>query len=99
MITLIARMTAKAGEFETMRALALELSAAVAAHEPANELYAVCDGPEPNTLILIERYADEAALEAHLAGDHLKSIGARIRGKLALRTEILFRLNDCLAPA
>ena len=96
MITVIARMTAKDGEFANMRAHALELSAAVAAHEPANHLYAICDGPEPNTLILVERYADETALEAHRASDHLKTIGAKIRGTLAARTDILFRLTDCV---
>ena len=88
-------MTAKEGEFDNMRANALELSAAVAANEPGNALYAICEGEAPNTLILVERYADEAASEAHRASDHLKRIGAKIRGNLAQRTEILFRLTDC----
>ena len=95
MITLIARMTAQESKFEVMRALALELSAAVAANEPANSLYAVCDGPEPNTLILIERYTDQAALDAHSASGHLKEIGSKLREVLAVRGEILFRLTDC----
>jgi quinol monooxygenase YgiN len=95
MITIIARMTAKEGEFDNMRAFALELSAAVSANEPANDLYAICEGGEPNTLILVERYADEASIEAHRNSDHLKTIGRKIRETLAFRHEVLFRLTDC----
>lgn len=96
MITIIARMTAKDGEFENMRALALELSAAVAEKEPLNNLYAICEGPDSNTLILVERYADEVAIEAHRNSDHLREIGRKIRGTLAFRHEVLFRLTDCV---
>lgn len=96
MITIIARMTAKEGEFENMRSLALELSAAVAANEPLNELYSISDGPEPNTLILVERYADEESIEAHRKSDHLRNIGRKIRGTLAFPHEVLFRLIECV---
>ena len=95
MITIVARMTAKDGEFENMRALALELSAAVAVSEPANHLYAICEGSGPNTLILIERYADEASIEAHRNSDHLRNIGRKIRETLAFRHEVLFKLTEC----
>jgi quinol monooxygenase YgiN len=95
MITIIARLTAKEGEFDNMRAFALELSAAVAANEPRNELYAICEGAGPNTLVLVERYADAEALEAHRASDHMKTIGRKIGATLAGKPDILFRLTDC----
>jgi quinol monooxygenase YgiN len=95
MITIIARLTAKEGEFDTLRACALELSAAVAANEPRNELYAICEGAGPNTLVFVERYADAEALEAHRASDHMKVIGRKIGAALAGKPDILFRLTDC----
>jgi quinol monooxygenase YgiN len=94
-ITIIARLTAKEGEFDTLRACATELSTAVAASEPRNHLYAVCEGAGPNTLVLVERYADAEALEAHRRSDHMKTIGRKIGATLAGKPEILFRLTDC----
>jgi quinol monooxygenase YgiN len=95
MITIIARLTSREGEFDNMRACALELSAAIAANEPRNLLFAVGEGAGPNTLVLVERYVDEAALEAHRASDHMKTIGRKVGATLAGRPEILFRLTDC----
>ena len=95
MITIIARMTAKDGQFDAMRALAMELSRAVAENEPDNALYAICEGAEPNQLILVERYKDEASIEAHRGSDHLRTIGKKIGATLAFRHEVLFRLTDC----
>jgi quinol monooxygenase YgiN len=95
MITIIARLTAKEGEFDNLRACALELSAAVATNEPRNELYAICEGAGPNTLVFVERYADAEALEAHRASDHMKIIGRKIGATLAGKPDILFRLTDC----
>jgi quinol monooxygenase YgiN len=95
MITIIARLTSKEGEFDNMRACALELSAAIAANEPRNLLFAVGEGAGPNTLVLVERYVDEAALEVHRASDHMKTIGRKVGATLAGRPEILFRLTDC----
>ena len=95
MITIIARLTAKEGEFENLRTCALEMSAAVAANEPRNELYAICEGAGPNTLVFVERYADEEALEAHRSSAHMKTIGRKIGATLAGKPDILFRLTDC----
>jgi quinol monooxygenase YgiN len=95
MITIIARLTAKESEFDNLRSCALELSAAVAANEPCNELYAICEGAGPNTLVLVERYANEEALDAHRSSDHMKTIGRKIGATLAAKPDILFRLTDC----
>jgi quinol monooxygenase YgiN len=95
MKTIIARLIAKEGEFATMRACALELAAAVTANEPGNRLYAICEGAEPNALIIVERYVDEQAIEAHRNSDHMKGVGRRIGATLAGKPEIMFRLTDC----
>jgi quinol monooxygenase YgiN len=96
MITIIARMTAKAGEFDNMRAYALELSRRVSESEPDNALYAICEGGEPNQLILVERYKDEASIEAHRRSEHLRELGKKIGATLAFPHEVLFRLTDCV---
>jgi quinol monooxygenase YgiN len=49
-------------------------SRAVTASESRNELYAICEGAGPNTLVLVERYVDAEALEAHRTSDHMKTI-------------------------
>jgi quinol monooxygenase YgiN len=95
MKTTIARLIAKEGEFDNMRACALEISAAVAANEPGNTLYAICEVGEPNTLVFVERYVDEKAVEMHRNSDHMKSLGRKIGATLAGKPEILFRLTDC----
>jgi len=96
MITLIARLKAKDGEFETMRRLAVAMAKAVSADEPGNALYAVAEGSGDHELVLIERYQDDAALAAHRASDHFKSIGKQLAPTLAGPPDILFRLSDCV---
>jgi quinol monooxygenase YgiN len=95
MITLVARLTAKDGEFETMRSLALAMADAVSAHEPGNVLYAVAEGSGERELVLIERYKDEAALEAHRSAAHFRKIGKQFAPTLAGPPDIVFRLTDC----
>ena len=95
MKTTIARLIAKENEFDNMRACALEIAAAVAANEPGNKLYAICEAGEPNTLVFVERYVDEKAIEMYRNSDHMKSLGRKIGATLAGKPEILFRLTDC----
>jgi quinol monooxygenase YgiN len=95
MKTIIARLTAKEGEFENLRACAIELSAVIAANEPRTALYAICEGAGPNTLVFIERYADEEAFEAHRSSAYMKTIGRQIGAMLIGKPEILLRLTDC----
>ena len=96
MITLIARITAKPGEFDTMRGLALDMSKAVTSNEPGNLLYVVTEGSGEGQLVLIERYKDGAALDAHRAADHFKTSGRQLGPTLAGPPEIVFRLSDCM---
>jgi quinol monooxygenase YgiN len=95
MMTIVARVTAKEGEFEKLRACAVELSAVITANEPGTELYAICEGAGPNTLVFIERYADEEAFEAHRSSAYMKTIGRKLGAMLIGKPEILFRLTDC----
>jgi quinol monooxygenase YgiN len=94
MITIIARLNAKEGEYDNLRASALELGAAVVANEPGCALFSVCEGAAPDALILIERYIDQEALEAHRASDHMKTVGRKVGASLAGKPDIMFRLTE-----
>ncbi|HEX3712320.1 MAG TPA: putative quinol monooxygenase [Trebonia sp.] len=45
-------------------------------------LYALHEGPD-GRLVMIEKYTDQAAFDAHGKGDALARLGAALRGKLA----------------
>jgi quinol monooxygenase YgiN len=62
---------------------ALEATAEVVhASEDGCLLYAMHEGPD-GRLVMIEKYADQAAVDAHLKGDGLAALSAEIKGKLA----------------
>jgi quinol monooxygenase YgiN len=43
---------------------------------------------EPNTIVIMERYKDKAALDAHSSAAHFKEFSAKIPGFLAGKPEI-----------
>ena len=45
-------------------------------------LYALHEGPD-GRLVMIEKYADQEAVDAHLKGDGLAALSAALKGKLA----------------
>lgn len=93
MLGVVATLKVKAGmerEFETV---ARELVAKVNANEPGCKLYALHRTETPGTYVFMERYADQAAVEAHRASDHFKSLGRKMGEYLEGRPEIL-RLTE-----
>ncbi len=73
----------KGGEFESVFR---DLTAQVKANEPGNQLYRVFKSKkDPSTYIVMEVYADQAALEAHGKSDHFRAaqpgIGATLGGR------------------
>jgi quinol monooxygenase YgiN len=77
-------------EFE---AVAKELAAKVNANEPGCKLYALHTTEAPHTYVFMERYADQAAVEAHRASDHFKTLGRKMGEFMEGRAEIL-RLKE-----
>lgn len=62
---------------ETVRRLMLQAAAAVRANEPGNLLYLAHQDPkDPTHFLFYEQYADQAALEAHVASTHYKELVA-----------------------
>ena len=88
MIGIIAKLTIKPGtnaDFEkTMKAL----QAKVQSDEPGNKLYALHKTDDPNIYVMLERYDDDKALEAHRAAPHFKELGRKLGDYLAGRPEV-----------
>jgi quinol monooxygenase YgiN len=78
----------KGGEFESVFG---ELAAQVKANEPGNKLYQVFKSrADANTYVVMEVYADQAALEAHGKSDHFKAAGPKIGPTLGGRPDIQY---------
>lgn len=78
MISIIATLTAKEGAEADFEAVAKELAAAVNANEEGCLFYALHKADAPRTYVFIERYRDEAAIEAHRKTDHFRSLGRKM---------------------
>ena len=65
----------KEAEFEGVFA---ELAAAVRADEPGNSFYKLFRTNETGVYKVLECYDDEAAVAAHRASDHFRTLGAKL---------------------
>jgi quinol monooxygenase YgiN len=96
MLGVVATLKVKPGmerEFETV---AKELVAKVSANEPGCRLYALhrLDGAEDMpTYVFMERYVDQAAIEAHHATEYFKTLGRKMGEYMGGRAEVL-RLRE-----
>jgi len=88
-IGVIARLKIKEGCNQEFEQVFAELSDAVHAKESGNNFYALHRSRDDNTAyVVLEQYADQAALEAHGKSDHFKTLGAKMGQYLAGRPEI-----------
>jgi quinol monooxygenase YgiN len=88
MLGVVATIKVKAGTGTQFEALAKELVAKVRANEPGCKLYALHRAEAPDTYVFLERYADEAAAEAHRKTEHFRSIGRKMGEFMAGPPEI-----------
>ena len=58
--------------------VAKKLVAEVNAKEEGCKLYALSKGEAPLTYHFMERYADQATLDAHRATEHMKTLGPKL---------------------
>ena len=84
-IGIIARLSIQPGKNEEFEAIFGELEAAVRVGEPGNNFYACHRTDDANVYVVLEQYADEAALEAHRSSEHFKTIGAKLGSVMAGR--------------
>jgi quinol monooxygenase YgiN len=93
MLGVVATIKVKPGMEKEFEAVAKELVARVNASEPGCKLYALHTGDVPHTYVFMERYVDQAAVEAHRASDHFKTLGRKMGEFMDGRAEVL-RLRE-----
>jgi quinol monooxygenase YgiN len=87
MLGVVATLKVKPGMEKQFEAVAKELVAKVNASEPGCKLYALHHGEAAGT------YVDQAAVEAHRATEHFKSLGRKMGECMDGRPEVL-RLRE-----
>ncbi|MBT3644865.1 MAG: antibiotic biosynthesis monooxygenase [Gammaproteobacteria bacterium] len=88
-IGIIATLEIKAGQQAAFEAIFLELSALVRAHEPGNHFYALHKSrASDTTYVVLEQYADDAALQAHNQTEYFKRLGGAMGPHMAGRPKI-----------
>ncbi len=88
MLGIIAKLTIKPGANADFEATMKALQAKVRSEEPGNKLYALHKTGDPNVYIMLERYDDQAALDAHRAAPHFKELGRKLGDYLAGRPDV-----------
>ena len=88
-VGVIATLTVAEGKNADFEAAFAELMAAVAANEPDNEFYSVFQCKDnPQQYKVLERYASQAALDAHGKSDHFCASGPKLAPCMAAAPEI-----------
>ena len=75
MLATIATLKIKDGHQAQFEEIAKKLVAAVNANEPGCKLYTLNQGDDPLTYVFMERYDDQAAVEAHRKSEHFRTLG------------------------
>jgi quinol monooxygenase YgiN len=89
MLGIVATIKVKPGMEKEFEAVARELVAKVNANEPGCTLYALHRAETPGTYVLMERYRDQAAVDAHRATDYFKALGRKMGEHMEGRAEVL----------
>ncbi|MEW6486343.1 MAG: putative quinol monooxygenase [Thermodesulfobacteriota bacterium] len=88
MLAVIAKLPVQEGKVDDAIAVLRELMAHVA-REEGTLLYTMNRAKaDPNTIVMIERYQDKAALAAHSSSPHFQALFPKIQGLLAGPAEI-----------
>lgn len=77
-IGVIATLRVQAGKEAEFEGVFAELAPAVAANEPGNSYYRLFRTEEAGVYKVLECYDDAAAVEAHRASDHFRTLGAKL---------------------
>ena len=88
MLGVIAKLTIKTGTNAAFETAMKALQDKVRADEPGNKLYALHKTDDVNVYVMLERYDDQAALEAHRAAPHFKELGRKLGDYLAGRPDV-----------
>ncbi len=87
-IGVIATLRVQPGKEAEFEGVFAELAPAVRVNEPGNSYYKLFRTGETGVYKVLECYADAAAIEAHRASDHFRTLGAKLGPCLAGPPEI-----------
>ncbi len=88
-VGVIATLTVAEGKNAEFEAVFAELSATVNANEPGNEFYSLTRSKaNPQIYKVLERYVDQAALDAHGKTDYFRAAGPKLAPCLAAAPDI-----------
>lgn len=90
MLAVVATVTIKEGVDEAFVAVMKTLAEATRANESGNHLYALHKAETPNTYVVLERYDDRAAFDAHMSSDHFQTAVGQLGDLLAAELDIQF---------
>lgn len=91
MIGVVATIKTQDGKADDFIAVFRELQEQVLANEPTTLLYTINrDRKDPNTFIIMERYQDQASLDAHMASEYFAAAGAKMGACLAAAPDLNF---------
>jgi quinol monooxygenase YgiN len=93
MLGIVATLKVKPGMEREFEAVARELVGKVNASEPGCTLYALHRAETPGTYVFMERYVDQAAVDAHRATDYFKALGRKMGEYMDGRADVL-RLTE-----
>jgi quinol monooxygenase YgiN len=93
MLGVVATIKVKAGMEKAFEAVAKELVAKVNANEPGCKLYVLHRDEAAGTYVFMERYVDQAAVEAHRGTDYFKGLGRKMGEFMDGRPEVV-RLRE-----
>jgi quinol monooxygenase YgiN len=84
MLIVTAKLKAATGQEAALEKVFLDLGREVRLNEPGCSMYTLCKTREPGRYVVVECYADKAALGEHGASQHFKAslpkIGACLEG-------------------
>ena len=90
-IGVIATLKVQGGKGQEFEKVFGELAGQVRANEPGNKLYQVFKSrKDADTYIVMEIYADQAALEAHGKSDHFRAAGPKIAPTMGGRPDVAY---------
>jgi quinol monooxygenase YgiN len=78
MLAVFVTIKLKPGTEAEFEAVAKQLVAKVNANEPGCKLYQLSRSDKPDTFYFMERYVDQAAVDAHRASEHYKTLGRQM---------------------
>lgn len=87
-IGIVATLRVQPGKEEEFEGVFAELAPAVQANEAGNSYYKLFRTAETGVYKVLECYDDDAAVDAHRASDHFRSLGAKLGPCLAGAPEI-----------